>query len=129
MITAAAPRPRAYGRVAYAALTATLLAMTVLELATHDTGYWQLVVFALGPDAALLFGAGAGLAKGQLHPRAVRPYNAAHRSWGPVALAVVAGSGLLSVGYLVGTLAWALHVSLDRALGYGLRTRDGFQRP
>lgn len=25
-------------------------------------------------------------------------------------------------------LAWASHISIDRPLGYGLRTRDGFQR-
>jgi hypothetical protein len=25
-------------------------------------------------------------------------------------------------------LGWALHISLDRSLGYGMRTRDGFQR-
>ena len=36
--------------------------------------------------------------------------------------------GIVSTAYLVGALAWAFHVSLDRAVGYGLRTRDGFQR-
>ena len=35
---------------------------------------------------------------------------------------------MIRLGYLVGALAWAFHVSLDRAVGYGLRTRDGFQR-
>ena len=39
------------------------------------------------------------------------------------------GEQTLRLGYLVGALAWAFHISLDRALGYGLRTRDGFQRP
>ena len=32
------------------------------------------------------------------------------------------------VAWLVGALAWALHVAIDRAVGYGLRTPDGFQR-
>ena len=32
------------------------------------------------------------------------------------------------LGFLIGALAWAFHVALDRAVGYGLRTRDGFQR-
>jgi Domain of unknown function (DUF4260) len=26
------------------------------------------------------------------------------------------------------TLSWCFHISLDRPIGYGLRTRDGFQR-
>jgi hypothetical protein len=28
----------------------------------------------------------------------------------------------------VGALVWGFHVCLDRAVGYGLRTPDGFQR-
>jgi hypothetical protein len=41
---------------------------------------------------------------------------------------VLAASNLIPLGFLIGALAWALHIALDRALGYGLRTRDGFQR-
>jgi hypothetical protein len=26
------------------------------------------------------------------------------------------------------TVSWCFHISLDRPIGYGLRTRDGFQR-
>ena len=62
-----------------------------------------------------------GLTKGQLHPRAVPLYNALHRFIGPVILAFVPG-------FLVGALAWGLHIAVDRAVGYGLRDRDGFQR-
>ena len=115
-------------RTAYAALAGLLLAAIVLELVDHGTGYWQLAAFALAPDLALFYGAAPGLEKGQLHPRAVGLYNLVHRYWGPLALGAVAALGLIPFGYLVGALAWALHVSLDRALGYGLRTRDGFQR-
>jgi hypothetical protein len=115
-------------RTAYAALGALLLAATILETVKHGTGYWQLAVFGLGPDVALLVGAGAGLAHGQLHPRAVGLYNLLHRFWGPVLLAVLAASGLLPIGFFIGALAWAFHIALDRALGYGLRTRDGYQR-
>jgi hypothetical protein len=82
----------------------------------------------LAPDLALLFGAGSGLEKGQLHPRAVPLYNAVHRFWGPAALLVAAAAGVLGTGWLVAGIAWALHVALDRSLGYGLRTREGFQR-
>jgi hypothetical protein len=49
-----------------------------------------------------------------------------HRYWGPAALALA--SLVLAEGWLAAALAWAVHVSLDRAIGYGLRTPDGFQR-
>jgi Domain of unknown function (DUF4260) len=60
--------------------------------------------------------------KGQLHPRAVPLYNALHRFIGPILLAFVPG-------FLLGALAWGLHIAIDRTVGYGLRSRDGFQRP
>lgn len=113
-------------RILYAALTAALVALLAFEMAVTDTPWWVLVAFLVGPDVALLLGAGSGLEKGQLHPRAVPLYNAVHRYWGPAALALA--SVVLSKGWLVAGLAWAVHVSLDRTVGYGLRTPDGFQR-
>ena len=121
------PNPRAI-RTAYGALSVVLVATVVFEVAGHGTGYWQLAAFVLGPDLALFFGAGSGLERGQLHPRAVPLYNLLHRSWSPLALLALGAAGVVPAGYLVGGLAWCLHVSVDRALGYGLRTRDGFQR-
>jgi len=126
--TALAPR-RATSRLAYGALAGLLLVAIVLEAVKYATGYWQIAAFGLGPDLALFYGAAANLERGQLHPRAVRLYNLVHRYRLPLALALAASFGLLPLGYFVGSLAWAFHVSLDRALGYGLRTRDGFQRP
>jgi hypothetical protein len=133
-IAESAPHRVAYAgrpglRAAYAGLTAALLAFAVFELVEHSTGWWQFFAFGAAPDLALLVGIAPGLAKGQLHPRAVPFYNALHRFWGPAALALAATAGPLGVGYLIGALAWAVHISLDRASGYGLRTRDGFQRP
>jgi uncharacterized protein DUF4260 len=113
-------------RIAYAALTAVLVAALALEVAATDTSWWIVVVFLLGPDIALLLGIGSGLEKGQLHPRAVPLYNALHRYWGPAALALA--SLVLPDGWLAAALAWAVHVSVDRAVGYGLRTAEGFQR-
>jgi hypothetical protein len=113
-------RPAAQ-RIAYAALAAALLAAAIARIET-DGGAWQFFVFGAAPDLALFLGAGRDLAPGQLHPRAVPVYNAAHRFIGPVVLA-------LATGYDVGALAWALHIAIDRAVGYGLRTSDGFQRP
>jgi hypothetical protein len=80
------------------------------------------------PDLALLLGAGRGLERGRLHPRAVPAYNLLHRLWGALALGVVAVAAGLSPVWVVGALAWALHVAVDRTVGYGLRTPDGFQR-
>jgi Domain of unknown function (DUF4260) len=113
-------------RIAYAALTAVLIAALALEVAATDTPWWLVVVFLLGPDIALFLGIGSGLEKGQLHPRAVPLYNALHRYWGPAALALA--SIVLPEGWLAAALAWALHVSVDRTVGYGLRTPEGFQR-
>ncbi len=126
-ITAIEPRG-ATGRLAYATLTVLLLAAIVAEAITHSS-YWQIAAFGIGPDLALLYGGGSDLAHGQIHPRAVGAYNFVHRFWGPLALGAAAASGIVPIGFLVGALTWAFHVALDRALGYGPRTRDGFQRP
>jgi hypothetical protein len=116
-------------RVAFGVVAALLLAVAVLEAVNHGTGYWQLAAFGFGPDIALLLGVGKGVEKGRLHPRAVRLYNLVHRFWGPLLLVALGAAGVIPLGYLVGGLAWAFHVALDRSVGYGLRTRDGYQRP
>src|SRR4051794_23640843 len=81
---------------------------------------------AVLPDVALVYGIAPGLARGQLAPRAVPLYNALHAPWGPLAFlatGVALGSGLVvAVG-----LGWALHLAVDRAVGYGPRTADGFR--
>jgi hypothetical protein len=115
-------------RAGYALLAAALTGLSVVELAGHGGGWWQFFAFGAGPDLALLAGVAPGLAAGQLHPRAVPLYNLLHRFPGPIVLALAATAGLLGPGYLVGALAWGAHVALDRAVGYGLRTPDGFQR-
>lgn len=130
MITTTATEPRAMtSRVAFAVLGALLLASIAAEAITHSTGYWQIVAFGLAPDLALVYGAGRGLARGQIHPRAVGLYNTVHRFWGPIALAALAALGVVSVGFFIGALTWAFHIALDRSLGYGLRSGDGYQRP
>ena len=114
-------------RPAYAALAAALLAACIYVLVDRGTGWWQFFAFGAMPDIALFVGIGAGLAKGQLHPRAVPLYNALHRFTSPVVFAILAVA-FLPAGYLVGALAWGLHIAVDKVAGYGLRTPDGFQR-
>jgi hypothetical protein len=120
-------RTRMGRRLGYAAVALVLLGAALAVAIGRSTGYWQLAVFGIGPDLALLAGAGRGLARGQLHPRAVPLYNTLHRFWGPAAL-LIAALVALPDGYVVGALAWGFHIALDRAVGYGLRTPDGFQR-
>ena len=114
-------------RFAWGAVAASLLAATVLHVHGHGGG-WLALGFALMPDLGLLAGAGRGLEKGQLAPRAVPMYNALHRFAGPVLLAGLVLAGVLPSVWLAAALGWALHISIDRAVGYGLRGSDGFQR-
>lgn len=127
MDTALARRRRSARRLGYGGLALGLLALAVAAAATRGTSYWLVVLAALAPDLPLLLGVGRGLERGRIHPRAVPLYNAVHRFWGPAAVGVVALAASFSPAYVV-ALAWAFHVALDRAVGYGLRTRDGFQR-
>jgi hypothetical protein len=121
-------RRRSLARPAYAALAVALAAAAVAELGAHGTGWWQLAAFVIGPDIAVLLGIGRGLEKGRLHPRAIPLYNALHSLAGPLLLLALGLTGVLSAAWLVGGLAWTFHVTFDRAIGYGKRTRDGHQR-
>jgi hypothetical protein len=89
-------------------------------------GPWALALWLL-PDLALLLGFSRELSKnGRLARRAVPLYNAAHALPGPLIVAIaglVASPSLLGLG-----LIWLSHVAVDRACGYGLRDRHGFQR-
>lgn len=119
-------RPAAL-KAAQIALAVVLIGFTVFEAVKH--GLWTPALAGLlGPDVALLAGAGAGLARGQLHPRAVGFYNALHRWWPPLLLVVVTLPNPVPLWAFVFAVAWLAHVALDRACGYGLRDREGFQR-
>ena len=41
---------------------------------------------------------------------------------------VIVGPLVLAFLSPVAALAWAAHIAIDRAAGYGLRDRDGYQR-
>jgi Domain of unknown function (DUF4260) len=120
--------PRHRSRVLYGALAVALLATTLRLLIGSDAEWWPAVAFALAPDLAVLYGISPGLARGQLHPRAVPLHNALHRFWGPFALIIVTAAAGVPRAWLAAGLAWALHVAFDRAIGLRLRSPDGFQR-
>ena len=107
-------------------LTVLLLAAAVAGAAIHGSGWWLLAAFAIGPDIALLLGISSISSRGGcIHaPFASttrRTATGARRCWRPAPSPSPSGC-------LIGALAWAFHISLDRAVGYGMRTRDGFQR-
>lgn len=120
------PPVNRWRRAAYAIGAAAAFAAAVALTRRHGVSWWYLGVFAVWPDVTLLIGM-RGAKDGRLAPKAVPYYNAAHRLIGPVVLgaAVVA----FSWAWFVGALAWAGHISLDRALGFNLRAPDGTIRP
>jgi hypothetical protein len=120
-------RTRTTRRAAYGHLAAALLVAAIAAVIAHGSGWWIFTAFIVAPDLAVLLGMSSGLEKGRLHPRAIPLYNALHSLIGPALLALAAIA--LGPGALIGALAWALHVTIDRSVGYGMRTRDGFQRP
>ena len=114
-------------RHCYGALSVALGAALVAALIAPGGGGWHAMAFALAPDLAGLLSIDPSLRRGQMHPRAVPLYNFLHN------LALPAALGLASLLWLglpwgVAALTWALHITLDRTIGYGPRGRDGFQR-
>jgi hypothetical protein len=103
-----------------------LVGLVAVGGAVAIIGPWAFALW-LAPDVALLLGWSRELnAQGRLAPRAVPLYNALHALFGPVAL--LAASVALGPAALGAGLLWLSHVTVDRAAGYGLRTRDGHQR-
>ena len=115
------------GWLAYGLLALLFGAALIAALAAPGGGGRQALAFALLPDVALFAGIAPGLAGGRLHPRAVPLYNALHHLAGRLLLGIAA---LLWLGvlWLAGALAWAVHIAVDRAVGYGPRTPEGFRR-
>ena len=122
-----APRGRASRAVA-GALALGLLGASIVVIASTGAGWPWVAAAALAPDVALLLGAGRGRAPGQLHRRAVPLYNALYHPAGPALLAALWAAGVVGPGPFAAALAWGAHIAMDRAAGYGLRTRDGLQR-
>ncbi|MEV3853347.1 DUF4260 family protein [Streptomyces sp. NPDC050095] len=107
-------------------------AFAVLEGVNHGWLAGMLAfVFFIAPDFTFLVGMSDAprMEKGQLPPRAVPFYNTAHRALVPLALIVAYTFAPFTWAPAFAALCgWFAHISYDRAFGYGLRTKEGFQR-
>jgi hypothetical protein len=125
--------PAAARRAAWLAWAAFLLAFAILEGVNHGAAAWAALAGGLiAPDLTFFAAAGAHepVSRGQLPRKAVPFYNAAHRTWVPLALAVAyaVAAPLNMPALFTFLLAWMLHIAVDRAAGYRLRGQDGFIR-
>jgi hypothetical protein len=114
-------------RIPWMALAAACLGGAVFAIGRYDASLWALA-FLIAPDLSFLAGVGQQSAPGQLPPRAVPVYNLVHRPVVPLLLLVVSLVGAVPSAWSAVALAWLAHISIDHAAGYGLRTRDGWQR-
>lgn len=119
-------------RMIWGVLGIALLAFAIFESVKYGWVAAAVVfVFAILPDVALI---GAFREPGLLKSERVAFYNALHAPWIPlvlIAASIVAPLPSLGWGlrgglelFLAG-LAWLMHIALDRAVGYGVRERDG----
>jgi hypothetical protein len=107
-----------------------LTAAMVFEMVRHgDATLWTGPLALIGPDLAFLAGIGQRAEQGRLPVRAVWVYNLLHRPWLPLIMLLVVSvdsqSNAQAAPYFVAGLAWLLHITLDRALGFNLRAEDG----
>lgn len=127
-MTAGALFPFTSSKLVTGAIAAGLAAATIAAGMRDDASGWLALGFAIAPDLTMLAGIGQPVQKGQMAPRAIPLYNAAHSLIGPIAL--FAGALALGANWsLIGAAsAWAAHIMVDRTVGYGMRGPDGFQQ-
>ena len=109
--------------VEYVVISGALTWVAWLQRDQLGSLFWVLLV---APDLGLVIAPALGPmpGRGRLPPRAVPVYNLFHTYVIPVLLwvgAIAAGIGPWPL------LGWLIHISADRALGYGLRGPDGGQ--
>lgn len=96
-----------------------VVALVVVGAVALDFGWWWLLVLFLAFDLSALFYV-ANTRAGAF------AYNAVHNYTAP-ALLLIAYIATDTRGFAFVALAWAFHVAVDRALGYGLKFGDSFQ--
>ena len=128
-VTSTGTAPTVRGRVRPGHLVTGLVLLTaaVTAAVVLGTGVSSVLVFMVLPDVALLIGLGGSHLPGQLPRKAVPAYNLLHSPAVP-ALLLVAAVAWASAYWVVAATTWGAHIALDRGLGYGLRTADGWQR-
>jgi hypothetical protein len=94
-----------------------LLAAATALFAMTGGDWWLFALLFLAPDLAML-----GYLRNERTGAAL--YNAAHSTFGPLALAGLGMSTMPEALPLA--LIWLAHVGFDRALGYGLKYGSGF---
>lgn len=114
-----------HSRLIWVAIAVVLIPL-VIWLARDQGHGWIALAFGLMPDISLLYGMSPSLNKGQIHPRAVPLYNILHSAGGPLVTILAGLSGPAPGWMLVAGLAWLAHVAFDRAIGYGLRDKNGY---
>jgi hypothetical protein len=107
-------------RIVLHAEGAVVLGAAVALYLHADFTWWVLVALFLAPDLSLL-----GFLGGQRLGATL--YDAAHTYVFPTALAAAGVLAGWDTGVQVG-LIWIAHLGIDRAIGYGLRYRSGFER-
>lgn len=120
-------------RTAWGVLGGSLLLWDVFEVLKHMG--WVIPGAALGaalPFAARLAAVGQAHGQGQLAPRAVPLHNLLNRAVIPFAIMVVfsfLGDAPedIAAPFTFG-MSWLTGIAIARALGFGLRTPDGWQR-
>jgi hypothetical protein len=115
--------PRAIHVVEYAVLALAFAGAAYVQRYQLGVLFWVLLV---GPDIGLVLAPALGPmpGRGRLPPRAVPVYNALHTYTVPVLLWIGAFALAIAPWPLLG---WLIHISADRALGFGLRGPDGDQ--
>lgn len=115
--------PRAIHVVEYALLALAFAGAAYVQRDGLGLLFWILLV---GPDLGLVVAPALGPMPGggRLPPRAVPVYNAFHTYTVPVLLWIGAFTLAIEPWPLLG---WLIHISADRALGFGLRGADGGQ--
>ena len=98
--------------------SAAIAALVVVATIHLGFGWWWLLVVFLAFDLSMV-----GYARNTSIGAFV--YNAVHHYTGPAAMAI-AFLATDQRAFAFVALAWAFHVAVDRALGYGLKHDDSF---